>query len=127
MVLATFGQVWCYDPHTETVTLIVESTNENLLDGPYNMTIARDGTIYLCEDGSDGAPGEANYSQYVVGVDASGDLFKFARNILDTSEFASACFSPNGKFMFVNSQGIGIIYAIWRRDNRPIYLAGFTR
>jgi secreted PhoX family phosphatase len=54
------GQVWCYDPHTETVTLIVESTNENLLDGPDNMTIARDGTLYLCEDGSGGEEGDPN-------------------------------------------------------------------
>ena len=42
------GQVWCYDPRRETVRLIVESTAENLLDGPDNMTVARDGTIYLC-------------------------------------------------------------------------------
>lgn len=121
------GQVWAYDPKTETVTLIVESTEENLLDGPDNMTIARDGTIYLCEDGSSGTFGEPNYSQRVVGVDASGGLFTFAKNMFDTSEFCGACFSPNGQYMYVNAQGRGITYAIWRADNRPIALRGFTR
>lgn len=122
------GQVWCYDPKRETVTMIVESTQESLLDGPDNITVARDGTIYLCEDGSGGTPGSPNYSQYVVGVDASGGLFQFCHNILDTSEFCGACFSPDGKFMFVNVQGVGITYAIWRDDSRPIYLrSGYVR
>jgi secreted PhoX family phosphatase len=116
------GQVYCYDPQRETVTLIVESTDENLLDGPDNMTVARDGTIYLCEDGSSGSPGAPNYSQFIVGVDASGGLFKFAHNIQDTSEFAGACFSPNGRYLYVNTQGVGITYVIWRTDRRPIYL-----
>lgn len=121
------GQVWCYDPRTETVTLVVESTDENLLDGPDNITIARDGTLYLCEDGSGGRVGAPNYSQRVVGVDASGGLFDFAFNLLDTSEFCGACFSPNGQYMYVNTQGRGITYAIWRTDNRPIALRGFVR
>ncbi len=116
------GQVWCYNPEKETVTMIVESTDENLLDGPDNMTVAPDGTIYLCEDGSAGKEGNPNFSQRVVGVDASGGLFNFAVNNLDTSEFAGACFSPDGKFMYVNSQGVGITYAIWRTDGRPIAL-----
>jgi secreted PhoX family phosphatase len=122
------GQVWAYDPKTETVTMILESTNEDLLDGPDNMTIARDGTIYLCEDGSSGSPGEPRFSERVVGVDSNGGLFDFSRNELDTSEFCGACFSPNGKYMYVNSQGVGITYCIWREDNRPIYLnTGFAR
>lgn len=118
------GQVWAYDPKAETVTMVVESTEENLLDGPDNITVARDGTLYLCEDGSGGIPGAPNYSQRIVGVDASGGLFTFALNVIpnNTSEFAGACFSQNGKFMYVNSQGAGITYAIWRTDNRSIYL-----
>jgi secreted PhoX family phosphatase len=121
------GQVWCYDPRTETVTLVVESTAENLLDGPDNMTIARDGTMYLCEDGSGGTPGAPNYSQRVVGVDATGGLFTFAQNLVSTAEFAGACFSPDGHYLYVNLQGQGMTFVIWRTDNRPIYLkAGFV-
>lgn len=118
------GQVWCLDPRNETVTLVVESTSENLLDGPDNITVARDGTLYLCEDGSAGTPGNANYSQRVVGVDATGGLFDFCKNIIpgNTSEFAGACFSPDGRYMYVNMQGAGITLCIWRSDSRPIYL-----
>ncbi|NVK40005.1 MAG: DUF839 domain-containing protein [Oceanospirillaceae bacterium] len=116
------GQVWCYNPRTETIKLVVESTDETLLDGPDNITVARDGTLYLCEDGSGGQEGDANYGQYIVGVDKSGGLFQFAHNNVDTGEFCGACFSPDGKFMFVNSQNIGVTYAIWRDDGRSIYL-----
>ncbi|MEO0616385.1 MAG: alkaline phosphatase PhoX [Pseudomonadota bacterium] len=116
------GQVMVYDPATETVTLIVESTDENLLDGPDNITVGRDGTLYLCEDGSSGTPGAPNFSQRVVGVDATGGLFTFAQNNIDTSEFCGACLDPVGRRMFVNLQGIGITFAIWRSDNAPITL-----
>jgi uncharacterized protein len=116
------GQVWCYDPWTETVTLLLESTDENLLDSPDNLTIAGDGTLYLCEDGSDDSPGDPNYGQYVVGVDGAGGLFHFAHNLLDTSEFAGACFAPGDRIMAVNSQGLGVTYTIWREDGRPIAL-----
>jgi secreted PhoX family phosphatase len=121
------GQVWCYDPRRETVTLVVESTAENLLDGPDNMTIARDGTMYLCEDGSGGTPGAPNYSQRIVGVDATGGLFTFAQNLISTAEFAGACFSPDGHYLYVNLQGQGVTLAIWRTDQRPITLrSGFV-
>lgn len=118
------GQVWCYNPKKKTVTLIVESTDENLLDGPDNMTVAPDGTIYLCEDGSEGNPGDPNFSQYVVGVDKKGGLFQFAHNVIpgDATEFAGVCLSVDGKFLYVNSQGIGITYAIWRTDGKRISL-----
>lgn len=116
------GQVWCYDPRRRTATLIVESTSENLLDGPDNMTVARDGTIYLCEDGSSGTEGEPNFSQRLVGVNVEGGLFNLALNNLDTSEFAGACFSRDNRWLFVNSQGVGITYAIRRNDDRPIAL-----
>ena len=123
---ASEGQVWCYDPRRETVTLIVESTNENLLDGPDNMTVARDGTIYLMEDGSSkrDEPESPAFSQRVVGVDYTGGLFDFIRNEVTTAEFCGGCFSPDGKYFYVNGQGVGFTYAIWRTDNRPIYLNG---
>lgn len=116
------GQVMRYDPRRETVTMVVESTDENLLDGPDNITVGTDGTLYLCEDGSGGDPGAPNYSQRIVGVDQNGGLFNFALNVLDTAEFAGACFDANGRTMFVNSQGPAITYIIWRSDRRPIRL-----
>jgi len=116
------GQVWRYDERTDTVTLLVESTTESLLDGPDNITVGPDRSLYLCEDGSEGTPGTAHYSQRVVGVDQNGGLFPFAKNVLDVSEFAGACFSPDGRMFFVNSHGVGITYAVWREDGLPIAL-----
>ena len=119
---ASEGQVMCYDPKRETVTLVVESTDENLLDGPDNITVGPDGVLYLCEDGSSGTPGAPNFSQRVVGVDRTGGLFTFAMNNIDTSEFAGACFSPKGDHLYVNLQGIGITFDIWRKDGGKIIL-----
>ena len=108
------GQVWAYDPRREAVTLLVESTSGGALDNPDNITVGPDGALYMCEDGG----GE----QFVVGVDGNGDLFKFARNNFTTSEFCGACFSNDGRMMFVNIQGPGITYAIFRDDHRPIFV-----
>lgn len=113
------GQVWAYDPKRQTVTLLVESTEESVLDNPDNITVAPDGTLYLCEDGG----GE----QYIVGVDDQGDLFQFAQNIYNTSETAGACFSSDGRFMFVNIQTFGVTLAIYRDDHRPIELISCGR
>ena len=108
------GQVWAHDPRAGTVMLVVESTARSELDNPDNITMSPDGSLYLCEDGG----GE----QFVVGVTPEGGLFKFARNSIrrpdqggaaDNTEFAGACFSPNGRHMFLNNQSIGITYCIW--------------
>jgi secreted PhoX family phosphatase len=51
----------------------------------------------LCEDGG----GE----QWLRGMSRSGQIFDFARNLLNDNEFAGACFSPDGHTLFVNIQG----------------------
>lgn len=108
------GQVWKLSPATEgdkadRIKLFVESHDGDVLDMPDNATVAPNGDLFLCEDGS----GE----QFVVGVTPEGELFKFARNAANTSEFAGACFSPDGSTMFVNVQHTGETIAItgpWR-------------
>jgi secreted PhoX family phosphatase len=107
------GQVFAYDPVAETVTLVVESIDRNLLDAPDNITLGPDGRLYLCEDGSGG--------DNIVGVDKSGEMFIAVRNIFNTGEFCGACFSPNGLFMVVNIQSPGLTLVIdgpWRRGGR---------
>lgn len=47
-----------------------------------------------------------------------GEPFEFAVNILNDSEFAGCCFSPDGEILFVNlfgdgSLGSGMTCAIW--------------
>ncbi|WP_414566680.1 MULTISPECIES: alkaline phosphatase PhoX [unclassified Anabaena] len=99
------GQVWRYIPGDETIDLFVESQSINDLDMPDNICVAPTGDLILCEDGS----GE----QFLRGVSSNGELYNFGRNALNTSELCGACFSPDGRTMFVNIQSPGIIFAIW--------------
>lgn len=99
------GQVFAYNPRNSTITLVVESIAQSELDSPDNITVAPFGDLILCEDGS----GE----QFVVGVNSRGELYQLARNNLNTSEWAGACFSPEGQTLFVNIQSPGITLAIW--------------
>jgi hypothetical protein len=104
------GQVWRYVPGTTaqqggTIELFVEPDDPYILDAPDNVVVAPTGDLFLCEDGPN--------TQYVVGVNPGGQLYQFARNALNDSEFAGACFSPSGQTMFVNIQTPGITFAIW--------------
>lgn len=117
------GQVFAYDPLDATVTLFVESVASPdgmdadnggfVLAAPDNVTVGPDGRVYLCEDGSG--------VEKVVGVNLSGELYEVARNTLNDSEFAGACFSHCGRFMFVSAQSPGLTYVIrgnWRKGRR---------
>lgn len=113
------GQVWEYNPRKETLKLLVEASSAgDLLDEPDNVVVTPFGDLILCEDGG----GE----QFLVGVTKKGKLYHFAKNVLFANstdaavkdqfadnEFAGACFSPDGKTMFVNIQTPGITLAIW--------------
>lgn len=100
------GQVWAYDPVAETLTLWVEAEpTGSLLDEPDNLTATPFGDLLICEDGGG--------TQFVVGVSPQGELYHLLQNVLDNSEFAGICFAPDGETLVVNSQGVGITYAIW--------------
>ena len=99
------GQVFRYDPVGNTIELFVESSGAGVLDYPDNLTLAPFGDLILCEDGFG--------KQFIVGVNAKGECYHFARNALNNSEFAGICFSPDGQTMFVNIQRPGITLAIW--------------
>ena len=92
-----FGQMWVYDPSNETVTLIVESPSHEVFDGPDNICVSPRGGLIICED--------AGGAQFLRGISPSGELFDFARNLRNTIEFAGACFSPDGRTLFVNLYG----------------------
>lgn len=110
---ARLGQVWRYNPGILSrnsrsggiLELFVEPNDATILDGPDNIVVAPTNDLFLCEDGDD--------TQYVVGVTPKGQLYHFARNAINTSEFCGACFSPDGQTMFVNIQNPGITFAIW--------------
>lgn len=101
---AGLGQVWRYTPSTQTLRLYIQPNNAGILDFPDNIVVAPNNDIFLCEDGGG--------TDFIVGVTPTGSLYKFARNALNTNEFAGVCFSPNGQIMFVNVQTPGITFAI---------------
>jgi hypothetical protein len=98
------GQVWRYTPATNTLQLFIQPENSTILQGPDNVVVAPTGDLFLCEDGSG--------TDFIVGVSPNGTAYRFARNRLNTGEFAGVCFSPDGRTMFVNIQSPGITFAI---------------
>jgi len=98
------GQVWKFDPSGNRIALVVEPNDRDQLDGPDNLTVAPNGDLMVCEDGT----GE----NFVVGITPRGTCYHFARNAHNRSEFAGACFSADGRTLFVNMQDPGVTYAI---------------
>jgi len=88
--------------------LFAESADKRVMNMVDNLAIAPWGHLILCED---------NYSSevrnHVKGVTPEGKAYTIARNVFTgNSEFAGACFSPDGQVMFVNIQYPGITFAI---------------
>ncbi|WP_462203167.1 alkaline phosphatase PhoX [Frankia sp. CcWB3] len=138
-----YGQIWQYQPaagrgrrtsgsHTDAgrLRLVFESPGGSVLDSPDNITITPQGSLLLCEDdagGKDGdthplAPGITDVNR-LIGLTQDGKAFEFAVNCFSDSEWAGACFSPDGQTLFANvfgasEVGSGFTAAItgpWRR------------
>jgi len=117
------GQVFAYDPAAGTFTCVFASPSAAVLNAPDNVCVSPRGGLVLCEDGSG--------LEYLHGLSASGEIFKFAQNNVvlsgtkgftgdfTGSEWAGATFEPkNGNWLFVNTQAPGITFAItgpWRQ------------
>jgi uncharacterized protein len=116
------GQIWEYEPCSETLTLVFESPAAEILNAPDNICASPRGGFILCEDGSG--------TEFLHGLTVDGSIFKFAQNNVVLagqrngiagdfrgSEFAGATYSPDGRWLFVNIQSPGITLAItgpWR-------------
>jgi secreted PhoX family phosphatase len=115
------GQVWFYDPATQTVTLKTifgvnpdPDLNTQNYDGPDNITISPYGGVILAEDGEG--------IQHLVGVTAQGKTYPIARNDVNDGEFAGPAFSHDGRILFANIQyplGTGYVFAITGPWGRP--------
>jgi len=109
------GQVFQYRPSPQEgqeseqdepgqLTLIAEATTDSLLRNGDNLTLAPWGDLILCEDTSDHCG--------LVGIRPDGTQYAIADNAYSISELAGACFSPDGKVLFVNIQYPGTTLAI---------------
>jgi hypothetical protein len=112
---AKLGQVWRYRPKGEDLgelTLLFESPSIEVMEAPDNLCVSPRGGLVICEDGG----GE----NYLRGLTEDGRVFDFALNTLNSSEFAGACYSPDGRTLFVNIQNPGLTLAIWGPWERGI-------
>jgi uncharacterized protein len=112
------GQVWFYDPASQTITLKtifgVNTDPElaaNNFDGPDNITVSAHGGLILAEDG--------NGVSHLVGVTSQGKSYPLARNEYNDSEFCGPAFSADGKTLFVNIQSPGFTLAVTGPWGRP--------
>lgn len=118
------GQVFEYNPQDETLTLIYNSPGAGECENPDNLTVTPRGGLLMCEDNSGSTP---NPAERLIGLTLDGKAFTFAQNnvVLAGSynavvgagdyrqnEFAGACYSPDGRWLFVNIQTPGITFAI---------------
>lgn len=124
-----YGQVWHYIPadgfgKADELVLVFQSQSAALLESPDNVCVTPQGGMLLCEDdavvNNDTHPLAPQISEVnrLIGIGALGLPFEFAVNILNNTEFAGACFSPDGSTLFVNIYGngtaqSGMTCAIW--------------
>ncbi|MEQ3745242.1 MAG: alkaline phosphatase PhoX [Henriciella sp.] len=82
---------------TDTVELFFESESANQFNYGDNLCVAPNGHLVVCED---------QYTDIVDnhlrGITPGGDAYDLGRLKVQT-ELAGACFSPDGKWMFVNA------------------------
>ena len=100
------GQVFHLAPRPAggTLRLLAQSHDPSQLDMPDNITLTPWGDLLVCEDN-----GRSNYLRIVT---RDGRVLPFAHNALSLGEFAGACFSPDGRMLFVNMQEDGLTLAI---------------
>jgi len=113
------GQVWGYFPDRQVLALIYESTDRSVLDYPDNVVLSPRGGLVMCQDSA----GEAVVEK-LHGLTAQGAVFAFAGNNVvlagergfsgdfRNSEWAGACFSPDGRWLFANIYRPGFSVAI---------------
>lgn len=130
------GQVWSFTPDGDggRLKLLYESTDGSVLDQPDNITVSPKGAVVMCEDGDGEDEGGDNWLRVLT---PNGKVFDFAQNIrpvdlnlvdaedypepgksFGASEFSGVCFSPDGRWMFLNVQYPGVTLAItgpWER------------
>jgi uncharacterized repeat protein (TIGR03803 family) len=117
------GQIFEYDPRAETLKLLYVSPGADDLDNPDNVTVTPRGSLLLCEN----AAGDQIFGERLVGLTLDGNTFTFAQNDMllrrsynshvgvgdyRNQEWAGACFSPDGQWLFVNIQNPGVTFAI---------------
>lgn len=93
----------------DSLDLFLQSTRDDILTNGDNLCPAPWGGVVVCEDLIDSSFARHTHVRCVT---PEGKIHTLARNARDNSEFAGCCFSPDGKWLFVNLQGHGLTLAI---------------
>jgi uncharacterized protein len=86
------------------------------MESPDNVMVTPWGDLWFAEDEAV----DGDIINRVMGITPDGQVYPFASNRLNDSEFAGPTFAPDGKTFFVNFHNPGITFAIWgpfRRTN----------
>jgi len=117
------GLVFHFHLERAVLEAIYEASPGDRFGGPDNLVFSPRGALLICEDRLRGDKS----GQYLAGLTAAGELLAFCqiRSDLDaqyaghalgatarTSEWAGACFSPDGNWMFANIFNPGVTCAI---------------
>lgn len=89
----------------DQLQLFLESRDSRVMDYADNVTIAPSGHLIVCEDRVGLSP------NHLKVVTPAGQVCALARLRMGT-ELAGACFSPDGRFLFVNAYAPGRTFAI---------------
>ena len=97
--------------------MLFQSPGPEVLNAPDNICVSPRGGLVLCEDG--------NGEEFLHGLTVDGEIFPFAKNIavlngehngiagdFSGSEWAGACYSPDGRWLFANLQSPGVTLPI---------------
>lgn len=105
-----YGQIMRYWPQGTAgagsqIELFHESTDPKLMDYADNLTVAPWGHLVVCEDR------KGKQINHLRGVTPEGRSYTLARLNAET-ELAGACFSPDGRTLFVNAYSPGRTLAV---------------
>lgn len=81
----------------DIIELFFESENKAQFDYGDNLTVAPNGHLIVCEDQY-----TATVDNHIRGITPDGEAYTLARMTAQT-ELAGACFSPDGRVLFVNA------------------------
>jgi len=102
------GQIFRYFPRPDgsggELELYLEPNDAGILRNADNITFSAGGHLFICEDTAG--------RNRIHGVTPGGEFYPFARHRATPSEFAGACFSPDGSTLFVNIQFPGLTLAV---------------
>ncbi len=129
------GAVWVLDLRTQRLRALFVSGDQLAAHNPDNITVSPRGGVVLCEDGGT-SPDRYGPGARLIGLTRHGESFYLGKNNIELTstqianagksveegdyrdnEFAGACWSPDGRTLFVNAQTPGITFAItgpWR-------------